>query len=68
MAGLCHSILAFLDGRTTNFPSVDLVICGAEGDKEYHISEGENWYEKGMVINDVSLTETLFRVKDKLKS
>lgn len=66
MEGLCHSIQAYLDGRTLESPSIDLVVCGCEGDKEYHISQGENWFEKGMIINDCSLTETFYRTK-KLK-
>ena len=60
MEGLCHSIQAYLDGRTLNSPSMDLVIHNCKGDKEFHISEGENWFEDGMIINDESLTETFF--------
>ena len=65
MEGLCHSIQAYLDGRTTASCGIDLVLRPCEGDKEYLTERGENWQEDGMVINDVSLTETFFRVKEK---
>ncbi len=63
MEGLCHSIQAYLDGRTLSSPAIDLVLCPADSDKEYYTSKGENWYEKGMIINDTSLTETFFRAR-----
>ena len=66
MEGLCHSIQAYLDGSTLNSPGMDLVLRPHKDDKAYHISEGENWHEDGLVINEDPLHETFFRVKDKL--
>lgn len=65
MTGLCHSIQAYLDGRTLNSPGIDLVVRSHETDKEFYISHGENWYEDGTLINDCSLTETFYSCEPK---
>lgn len=43
--GVAFSILSTLDGCSMVIPAVDLVFCPHEEDKEYCISEGENWVE-----------------------
>lgn len=67
MEGLCHSIQAYLDGRTLASPAIDLVLCPHKTDKAYHIEHGENWHEKGLIINDCSLTETFYQAKKAMK-
>jgi hypothetical protein len=64
MEGLCHSIQAYLDGRTMDSPAIDLVLSPHDTDKAYYVGKGQNWFEKGMVINTDSLTENFFVVKD----
>lgn len=44
--GLVHSVLATIDGCTLNFPSLNLVPAPHESDKEYLLSEGENYFEE----------------------
>ena len=50
--GLCFSILNIFDGTTMNLPSMDIVLRPHPDDKQYHIDEGNNYFEDGMVIND----------------
>ncbi len=64
MEGLCHSIQAYLDG-CSDMCAIDLVLRPCPEDKDFHIGEGENWNEPGMVITDVPLHETFFNVKEK---
>ena len=55
--GLAFSILSLIDGSTLSMPAIDLVPSPCHEDKEYAISEGENWWE-GLPINgDVMLHE-----------
>ena len=60
--GLAFSILNIFDG-TTEFPALDIVLAPHPDDTEFHQSEGENWYEPGMMINDCMLHE-LFYIRD----
>jgi hypothetical protein len=58
--GLVHSILCLIDGNTS-FPSaINLVLEPHPEDKDYCISEGENWVEAGQVINDEILLHEQF--------
>ncbi len=57
MQGLVFSILNIFDGNTFALPAIDLVLSPNVSDKEYHIQNDENWYEKGMVINNCQLHE-----------
>ena len=54
--GLAFSILVMIDGES-NLPSLDLTLSPHHSDKDYFISEGENWFEFGQVINDCMLHE-----------
>lgn len=57
--GLAHSFLAMIDG-VTYLPALDLHISVDEMDKDFCISEGSNWHENGMCLNnDVMLHEEL---------
>lgn len=55
--GLAFSILSMTDGTTIQFPSMDLVLRPHESDLEYYKTTGQNWFEDGMVINEVPLHE-----------
>lgn len=50
--GVAFSILAMIDGCSVGIPALDISISPHPDDKQYHIDNGENWYEDGMVIND----------------
>jgi hypothetical protein len=55
--GVAFSILSLIDGCSGNFPGVDLRLSPHKDDKAYNISEGKNWYELNMLINDCMLHE-----------
>ena len=50
--GVAFSILAMIDGSNIDIPAFDVVVRPHPDDKEYHQSEGNNWFEDGMIIND----------------
>lgn len=54
--GLVFSVLTMLDGATLQLPSFDLIPSPHPDDKQYHIDNGENWFEPE-VVNDVQLHE-----------
>jgi hypothetical protein len=56
MQNLVFSILVTLDGGSCALPAFDLIPAPHESDKEYHIENGENYYEKE-VINNCQLHE-----------
>ncbi len=49
--GVAFSILTLLDGSTMSLPGVDLILRPHESDKEYHIENGENYFEPDMIIS-----------------
>lgn len=55
--GLAFSILCIIDGCRMDLPAMDLVLRPHESDKAFLESEGQDWYEDGMVINDCMLHE-----------
>jgi hypothetical protein len=59
--GLAFSILNIIDGTSSGLPRCNLTVQPHPNDKEYCRSQGENWYEPGMVINDVMLHEMYYR-------
>ena len=59
--GLAFSILNIFDGTTLGFPGMDLTLTPHEDDMEYHKSEGENYFEPGMRINDCMLHELYYK-------
>ena len=64
--GVAFSILALLDGVHMEFPSVDIAVHPHEDDMEYHKSNGENWYEPGVVFNDdCDLHEMFYKDSDR---
>jgi hypothetical protein len=51
--GVVFSILNIFDGCSGSFPSaINLVMEPHPDDKEYDISNDENWVKPGQVIND----------------
>jgi len=63
--GLIHSILATLDGCSTGIPAFDLVPAPHPDDKEFHISNGENWYEPEVINDHTSLHYTYGQLRSK---
>jgi hypothetical protein len=59
LEGLAFSILTAIDG-CSGVPGFDLVVRPHEDDKAYHIAEGQNYYEDGMVINSDSMMHEEF--------
>lgn len=61
--GVVFSMLNIIDGMSGGFPAaIDLVMQPHPDDKEYNISDNENWVEPGQVINDdVMLHEFYFQ-------
>ncbi len=52
--GAMFSVLTMLDGAG-DLPAFDLIPAPHESDKEYHISQGDNWYNDTEVINNCQL-------------
>lgn len=44
LSGLCHSILAMLDGRMLVLPGFVIAPCPHEDDKAFNIKEGRNYF------------------------
>jgi hypothetical protein len=55
--GLVFSILVVLDGGNAGFPALDISLSPHPDDKQFHIDQGDNWFESGMIINDCQLHE-----------
>jgi hypothetical protein len=59
--GLVFSILNIIDGMSGGFPAaINLVMEPHLSDKEYRISNDENWIEPGQVINDDVMLHELY--------
>lgn len=58
--GMAFSILNILDGNTM-LPAFNLTVAPHPEDKEYHIAQGDNWYEPDMLINDCMLHEFYYK-------
>ena len=59
ISGAFHSFLSLLDGSSF-FPCFDIVLRPHPDDKAFHIEDGSNYYEDGMVINDDCLLHEIF--------
>lgn len=51
MYGLVFSICSMLDG-SSDVPAFELTVNPHPDDKQYHIDNGDNWYEPGTSITD----------------
>ena len=49
--GLAFSILSLIDGSSIAMPGVHLSIQPHPDDKAYHQTQGDSWFEPGMVFN-----------------
>ena len=58
--GVAFSFLVALDGMSSGLPAFDLVVRPHPDDREYHRSQGMNWYPDGLVINDDTLLHDLW--------
>lgn len=58
--GLVFSILVALDGDAFALPAFDLIPSPHPDDKQYHIDNGDDWYEP-VVINDIPLHEMWYK-------
>lgn len=61
--GMAFSILNIFDGTSATFPAIDLVMRPHPDDKQFHISEDENYHEDGTVLNDDCHLHDLFFTK-----
>lgn len=52
---MVFSILCILDGVTMDLPMMNLSLHPHEDDKEFLKGEGENWFEPGQIINEISM-------------
>lgn len=53
MEGLCFSLLVLFDGYTcADLPAFDIRLSPHKDDKKFHVSRGERWFKKNMLIND----------------
>lgn len=59
--GVVFSMLNIIDGCSGGFPSaINLVMAPHPDDKEYNISNNEQWVEPGQVINDDVMLHEMF--------
>lgn len=59
--GLVFSILNVFDGTSGWHPALNISLSPHPDDMHFHQTEGSNWYEPGMVINDCMLHELFSR-------
>jgi hypothetical protein len=63
--GVVFSILNIIDGCSGGFPAaINLVMEPHPEDKEYCISNDENWVEPGQVINDDAMLHEMYCKKN----
>lgn len=63
--GVAFSILTLMDGEHLDMPSVDISLAPHPEDKDYHLGEGENYFEYGMIINEYPLHEAYYMMDRK---
>jgi hypothetical protein len=63
--GVVFSMLNIIDGMSGGFPAaINLVMEPHPDDKDYRISNDENWVEPGQVINDDVMLHECFYAND----
>lgn len=65
LEGLVHSILVMIDGGTGGLPAFDIIPSSHPDAKEFHISQGENWFPDNVVINDCQLHDEYWAMNRK---
>ncbi len=63
--GVAFSILSLIDGSILGLPAIDLALCPHESDEAFCRSNGENWFEDGMIINDDVALHEMWHQKKK---
>jgi hypothetical protein len=61
--GVAFSILNIFDG-TSAMPAFDLLVSPHESDKQFHIDEGDDYYEPQMMINDCMMHDEYYQQPD----
>ena len=61
MDGLIHSVLVMLDGGS-GLPAFSIAPDPHPSDEDYHRSEGDNWWPRGVVLNECQLHEIWARM------
>lgn len=61
--GAIFTLLNSIDGMGYPFVAMDLVLRPHPDDKNYHIENGDDYYEDGMAINDCVYLHELFYEK-----
>ena len=65
-SGTAFSILVIFDGGSMALPGMNISLQPHPDDKQFRMSEGSNWYEPDMVINDdCQLHELMVGLEDK---
>jgi hypothetical protein len=60
-SGLAFSLLVLLDGTGSSvLPGMELVLRPHPDDKEYHLGNGQNYFEDGMAINESIYLHEMF--------
>src|SRR6185503_17275055 len=57
--GVAFSMMNIFDGTSAGLPIMDIVLRPHPEDKQFHIDNGEKYYEDGQIINDCHM-HTLF--------
>ena len=60
---VAHSILTLLDG-CQGMPAMNILLSPHEGDEQFDRRHGQNWYERGMTINDCLLHDEFAKLYD----
>lgn len=55
--GVAFSIMNIFDGTSVGLPAMDIRLAPHPDDRQYHINNGEKWYQEVMVINETMLHE-----------
>lgn len=63
--GVAFSILNIFDGRSGFLPAHDIIVRPHPEDKQFCISQGSDYYEDGICINDDCHLHELFFTKTK---
>lgn len=58
--GLLFSIYSTLDGLY-GLPAVNMYPYPHESDKQYHIDNGDNWYDPDAMFNDTMLHDLMYK-------
>ena len=66
LSGLSFSILTMIDGCGMDLPVMDITLRPHPDDKAFHESEGENYFENGMVVNEHILLHEFYHKPEEM--